>query len=153
MIEQFHWKFCDKMKLGCDYLKTGNHLHLCHFVAFPLPAKPLIVQRIIIGPDENRLPVNETACPFADMKHVKILGFRRFLPLFASRNVVTARTQFFMKGDSRTSLQHLNLQKLSIINFDKMYEISVQKSAYKRIVFFFSKSYFFHESTTIIIIQ
>lgn len=102
-------KICDKMKLGCDYFKAGNHLHLCHFVAFPLPAKPLIVQRIIIGPDENRLPVNETASPFADMKHVKILGFRCFLPLFTSRNVVTTRTQFFMEGDSRTSLQHLNL--------------------------------------------
>lgn len=91
------------------YFKAGNHLHLCHFVAFPLPAKPLIVQRIIIGPDENWLPVNETASPFADVKHVKILGFRCFLPLFTSRNVVTAGTQFFMKRNSRTSLQHLNL--------------------------------------------
>lgn len=83
--------------------------HLRHLITLSLPAESLVVKRIVIGPDKNRLPVYEATGPLTDVEHVHILRLDRFLPLLALRHVVAAGAQFLMEGYSGARLQHLHL--------------------------------------------
>lgn len=65
-------------------------MYLRHLITLSLPTESFVVKRIIIGPDEDRLPVNEATSSLADVEDVQILRLWCFLPLLALRHVMTA---------------------------------------------------------------
>lgn len=83
--------------------------YLCHFVALSLPAKSLIIQRVMMCTNEDGLPVNKVACALADMKHVQPSSLLRSHPLFWLGDVMTARTQFLVEWNCSSILQHVHL--------------------------------------------
>lgn len=52
------------------YYVDAYGIYLSHFILLPLPAEPLIVVRISVCANKNRLPVSERPAPLPHVEHV-----------------------------------------------------------------------------------
>ena len=84
-------------------VQDAQRVPLRHLVALALPAEALVVQRVAVGPDEDRLPVDEVAQPLADVEHPQAprFGHGRADPLLGFRHVVAAGAHFLVEWNRR----------------------------------------------------
>lgn len=71
--------------------------YLSHFVHFSLPAQSLVIQRVVVRPDENRLPMQMVTGPLARMEHVDAGLGLGIGPFFGFGYRVTIRAHFFVE--------------------------------------------------------
>lgn len=74
--------------------------YLCHLVTFAFPAETFIVQRVLVGTDEDGFPVDVVAYTLTNMEHVQTRRDVGRDPLLRLGDIVAAWTQLLMKWDS-----------------------------------------------------